>query len=151
MPCADPRIEVETNLLRLIMQNVEIFMDKRLETKPVRRTPKNAVRAYCLHCTGGNRMEVKSCTANDPDYQACPLHPYRMGKGRVSVRVLRKFCLQCMGGSKAFVRECETTDCLIHPYRSGKNPSRAGMGQSDLRMASVRQKTRCELEKPGLF
>jgi len=133
------------------MQNVEIFMDKRLETKPVRRTPKNAVRAYCLHCTGGNHMEVKSCTANDPSYHVCPLHPYRMGKGRVSIRVFRKVCLQCMGGNKAFVRKCETDACLIHPYRSGKNPSRVGIGQSDLRMALIRQKTHRELEKPSLF
>ena len=26
------------------------------------------------------------------------------------------------------VRECETDDCLIHPFRFGKNPARTGKG-----------------------
>lgn len=133
------------------MQNVEIFVDKRLKIKPARRRPKNVVRGFCLHCTGGNHKEVTSCTANDPSCHVCPLHPYRMGNERVSIRVFRKVCLQCMGGNKSFVRKCETDDCLIYPYRSGKNPSRAGIGQSDLRMTLIRQKTHRELEKPSLF
>lgn len=38
-------------------------------------TPLKTIRAKCLDCTGGERREVRLCTA-----YACPLWPYRMGK-----------------------------------------------------------------------
>lgn len=91
-------------------------------------TPKESLRAYCVHCCGGQYSGVESCDANKEGWHICPFHPYRMGKGRPSVRVFRKFCLQCMGGHVAMVTDCETRDCFCHPYRMGKNPSRMGMG-----------------------
>lgn len=108
----------------------------------VRKSPVEAIRAYCLYCVGGQRSEVLSCDADgkDPAFKACPLHPFRFGKGRPSVKVMRIFCLQCMGGSPTMVRECETGDCLIYPYRFGKNPARIGEGQNASRMAFVRSK-----------
>lgn len=30
------------------------------------------VKAFCLHCVGYNRADVRDCTA-----RGCPLHPYR--------------------------------------------------------------------------
>jgi hypothetical protein len=45
-----------------------------------------------------------------------------------------------MGGSKEAVKECSTDDCLIHPFRFGKNPARTGKGQSAAQMASLRSK-----------
>ena len=84
-------------------------------------TPGRTIRAYCLHCVGGNPQDVKACDATDPKYHVCPFHSYRLGRGRPSVKVIRNFCLDCMGGHKDFVRDCETTDCLCHPYRMGKN------------------------------
>jgi hypothetical protein len=60
-----------------------------------------------------------------------------MGKGKVPVKVLRQFCLECQGNNMTFVRECETADCLIHPYRMGKNPARIGKGASRERMLEI--------------
>jgi len=37
-------------------------------------TPIKAVRAYCIECSGFDRVEVKGCEMVD-----CPLWPYRMG------------------------------------------------------------------------
>jgi hypothetical protein len=53
---------------------------------------------------------------------------------------MRNFCLQCQGGSYILIKECETEDCPIYPYRFGKNPARAGKGQSPMQMASLRSK-----------
>jgi len=92
------------------------------------KSPRATIRAYCLHCIGGHRKEVESCSANDPAYHQCAFHPFRNGKKRASVKIMRQFCLQCMGGSPALVRECETGDCPIHPFRFGKNPARSGKG-----------------------
>ena len=94
------------------------------------RTPKETVRAYCIYCTGGSFKEVETCdgNGNNPAFHACPFHPYRMGRGRPSVKIIRKFCLQCMGEAPSYVRECETVDCLCHRYRMAKNPARRGKG-----------------------
>jgi len=41
-----------------------------------------------------------------------------------------------MGGSYTLVKECEKEDCLMLPYRFGKNPNRKGSDRE--RMASIR-------------
>ena len=38
-------------------------------------TPIKAIRAWCIDCSGGNRMEVRKC-----EHKKCPLFPYRLGK-----------------------------------------------------------------------
>jgi len=93
-------------------------------------SPGSAIRAFCVSCCGGVFGEVKNCDGDgtDPAFHACPFHPYRMGRGRPSVKTIRKFCLQCMGGTPSYVRECDTTDCNCYPYRMGKNPARIGKG-----------------------
>lgn len=90
----------------------------------------STIRAYCIYCNGEKLNEVLECDANgkNPAFNACPFHPYRMGRGRPSVKIIREFCLQCMGGRQDFVRECETADCLCHPFRMGKNPNRVNKG-----------------------
>jgi hypothetical protein len=118
------------NLLKGICLKVYIvkFCNRRLKMK-MPRTPKEALRAYCLHCVGDVYKEIESCDA-DKEYHICPFHPFRLGKGRPSVKIFRKFCLQCMGNHKSMVADCETKDCFCHPYRMGKNPSRQGMGDA---------------------
>ena len=105
-------------------------MNGLLKNSAGRMTPGRAIRIFCLGCTGGVYGEVESCDGDgtDPAYHACPFHPYRMGRGRPSVRITRKFCLQCMGETPSLVRECETIDCPCHLYRMGKNPARIGKG-----------------------
>lgn len=93
-------------------------------------TPGSAIRAFCVSCCGGVVGGVRSCDANgnDPAFRACPFHPYRMGRGRASVKTIRKLCLQCMGDNRTLVGECEITDCPCNTYRMGKNPARTGKG-----------------------
>lgn len=117
-----------------------------------RKSPSRTIRAFCLACVGGHRKDVASCDGDSkiPGFMSCPFHPFRLDHGRVSVKIMRKFCLQCQGGSYIFVKECETDDCLIHPFRFGKNPARAGKGQSAAQMASLRSKKQAvSKEIPG--
>jgi len=96
-----------------------------------KRTPKKTVHAYCHHCVCSKRDEdVRNCTGHIvfATGEPCPLYLFRSGNRRPSVRVLRQYCLECMGGRKDFVRECKSEDCQIHPYRLGKNPARAKIG-----------------------
>ncbi len=106
------------------------------------KSPRETIRAFCVNCCGGVFGEVKSCDGDgtDPVFHFCPFHPYRTGKKRPSVKIMRRFCLDCQGNNMAFVRECETKNCLIHPFRFGKNPHRIGMGATRERMIEVSRK-----------
>ena len=45
------------------------------------------------------------------------------------VRAIRKFCVQnCTGGGRRAVRECDAENCVLWPYRLGKQPGRARVG-----------------------
>ena len=49
-------------------------------------------------------------------------------KNNTPLKSIRKKCLECSGGSPKEVTECHITDCPLFPYRFGKNPKRAGIG-----------------------
>jgi len=106
------------------------------------KSPLETIRAFCVSCVGGHSKEVTTCDGDGtiPGFMTCGFHPFRLGHGRPSVKIMRKFCLQCQGGSSAFVKECETEDCLIHPFRFGKNPALAGKGKTSAQMTSMRSK-----------
>ena len=93
-------------------------------------TPLQAIRKVCVVCVG-SVYEVKDCGgdnclgAQGDENGVCYLSPYRLGKGRPSVKLIRKFCLECMGGSSKLVAECKS-DCPLQPYRFGKNPKLVG-------------------------
>lgn len=92
-------------------------------TTTKRRTPGRAIRAYCVGCVDGAH-HVRECGGDRLLYgSACPFFPYRMGRGRPSVKTIRRFCLECMNGRRTFVADCTETGCLLHPYRMGKNPN----------------------------
>jgi hypothetical protein len=94
-----------------------------MKTVKTRHTPLKAIRRHCVECVGG-AADVLECGGDHLlTGGACSFFPYRMGRGRPSVKTIRKFCLDCMGGSQAFVRECENTGCTLHPYRMGRNPN----------------------------
>jgi hypothetical protein len=86
--------------------------------------------------------EVENCTGQIvfATGKPCPFYEYRTGNKRPSVKVMRRFCLECQGGNKEAVKECLIDDCLIHTFRFGKNPARAGKGQSAAQMASIRSR-----------
>jgi hypothetical protein len=118
-----------------------------------RCSPLQIIRAQCLVCTGGHVKEVASCDGDGkrPGFMSCVFHLFRLGKGRPSVKIMRKYCLHCKGNSYILVKECPTIDCLIHPFRFGKNPARAGVGQSAAQMALLRSKKGHEQKKIRLF
>ena len=107
-----------------------------------KKTPGRAIRAFCVSCLGGVSGEVKNCGGHgeNPLFDACPFYPYRMGRGRPSVKIIRKACLQCMGDTPSLVRECTTTHCNCYPYRMGKNPNRIGIGANRERMIEITRK-----------
>ena len=107
-------------------------------TKIRRLTPKETVHAWCHYCIQSRLdSEVENCGGQlvYATGRPCPFFPYRMGM-RPPMKIFRQFCLECMGGSSKFVAECETNDCLMHPYRFGKNPYRKGASKD--RMSQIR-------------
>jgi hypothetical protein len=86
------------------------------------KTPLKSIHDVCILCVGSSHA-VKNCGGDK-----CYFFPYRMGKGRPSVKLIRKFCLECMGGDSQLVAECQSEDCPLHQYRFGKSPKRVGHG-----------------------
>lgn len=88
-------------------------------------TPGEAIRKYCLECTGKSYNDITNC-----ELKNCMLYKFRLGKGRPSVKIVNKFCRECMGagfnGSGTvvkLVRDCSSFDCKLHSFRNGKNPN----------------------------
>ena len=105
------------------------------------KSPSKTIRAFCHYCVQSRSdSEVKNCTGYVvfAISKPCTFYEYRTGDKRVSVKLMRKFCLECMGGSKEAVKECSTIDCLIYPFRFGKNPLLAGKGKSRDEMMRIR-------------
>lgn len=46
------------------------------------------------------------------------------------MKAIRLKCLDCCCGSSHEVKLCAATNCPLYPYRLGKNPNRAGLGNS---------------------
>ena len=89
------------------------------------RTPGQSVRKHCLVCVG-SAAEVKHCGGDKLlDGTACPLFPYRLGKGRPSVKTIRRECLKCMSGQRDLVRHCASIKCSLRDFRMGTNPNMA--------------------------
>ena len=61
-------------------------------------------------------------------------HSIRSKQGRVvdvkltPLKAIRLHCLECMGWSWKEVELCTGKLCPLYPFRFGKNPSRAGIG-----------------------
>jgi len=114
-------------------------------TRVTTLTPLKAIRKHCVSCVG-SPYEVAKCGGDKmlggqgDKNNICYFFPYRLGKGRPSVKTIRKFCLECMGGDKARrqqtkevlegVENCPSLDCTLHLFRLGTNPNRSGVGGS---------------------
>jgi len=44
------------------------------------------------------------------------------------LQAIRQHCLECSAGNKSEVRNCIIVECPLYPFRMGKNPNRAGIG-----------------------
>lgn len=51
-----------------------------------------------------------------------------MGSRLTPVRAIRLKCLDCSANQVKEVKECPVKECVLYPYRMGKNPNRAGKG-----------------------
>lgn len=47
------------------------------------------------------------------------------------LRSIREKCLDCSCQQPTEVRDCPVTSCALYPFRMGKNPNRAGIGNSN--------------------
>jgi hypothetical protein len=91
-------------------------------------TPLESVRKVCVACAGSPSMVAECggdrCLGGQGDSdQMCYFFPYRLGRGRPSVKVIRKFCLECMGGDTSLVAACTSMECAVHVFRFGTNPN----------------------------
>ena len=58
-------------------------------------------------------------------------------------KAIRQYCIECCRESINEVRECPATECILHPFRFGKNPFRATREVTDeqkRRMAEGRKR-----------
>jgi len=101
-------------------------------------TPGKAIRKHCVDCVS-SPFEVVNCCGDrmlggqGNEKSICYFFPYRLGKGRPSVKVIRKFCLECQGGPKTLrvqprevrdgVNFCPSEKCPLYPFRMGTNPN----------------------------
>ena len=101
-------------------------------------TPGQAIRRICVACVG-SPYAVRDCGGDQclggqgNEDGICYFYPYRLGRGRPSVKLIRKFCRECLGGSSQAIAECEKKECPLHQFRFGKHPKRAGRMPKHLR------------------
>jgi hypothetical protein len=90
-------------------------------------TPKDTVHNFCHTCVC-SRMddEVDNCQGDKAYAGPCAFYPYRNGDKRISVKVFRAFCMDCQGDSYQAIEKCNVEQCLVYPYRFGKNPAMIG-------------------------
>ena len=46
----------------------------------------------------------------------------KAGKATPLTKVIRQHCIDCMGWQPAEVARCTSKECILHPFRMGKNP-----------------------------
>ncbi len=105
-------------------------------------TPLKSVRKFCLDCCGESQRAVKLCPA-----ESCPIHRFRMSKGRIKLRDIRLKCLDCSGQSPKDVKTCPFGAysglwCSLYPYRMGKRPKVIDSGTLSAKKSITNDKER---------
>jgi hypothetical protein len=85
-----PDIQAEVTAANRENREAQLSDEQLAQLGHRKRNPIEVMRSFCVQCMGGNRAEVRRCTA-----PACALFPYRLGKnpftdrkGRPSFAVL---------------------------------------------------------------
>jgi len=114
-------------------------------TATVRLTPKRAVRLHCLECVGWEPSEVHECGGDELLCGgSCGFFPFRLGRGRPSVKTIHRECLACMGAvpgrarnpiASRMVEDCRSILCCLWPYREGRNPAIRNRGANAARLS----------------
>ena len=112
-----------------------------------RRSPLQAIRAFCLECEGDSPDNVKDCL--NP---ACQFYVYRLGappKGQAHkpLPAIKEYCHdQCQAGSgREEVLSCKGDEpvydvlqpCPVYPFRLGKNPNISAKTRERLRQVAL--------------
>jgi hypothetical protein len=110
------------------------------EKEQTRVGPAQAIRAYCIGCSGGHPSEVALCIS-----MHCPLYLYRFTRRPTEAEVeavsyifvhssegkaihagigtrleaIRSKCLDCSFDNIREVKRCTHKTCELHPFRSG--------------------------------
>ena len=92
-------------------------------SKVVDLNRRKAIRERCLNCVAWYSREVTLCKFDGKQgFEACPLHPYRMGTGKQVAkdrkRAIMDYCLWCVCGSPYEVAKCPSIDCPLWAYRN---------------------------------
>lgn len=60
------------------------------------------------------------------------------GSIKSPTKAIRAKCLDCCCGSAHEVKHCTATDCVLYPFRFGKNPYRKAMSEEQKQAARER-------------
>lgn len=91
------------------------------------KSPRKAIREYCVSCCNDSYSETEKCTAKN-----CQLWGFRMSQNVVksndkiykpTAKVIKQYCLSCAENYPEVV-SCIHTDCKLWPFRLGKSPWR---------------------------
>ncbi len=97
-----------------------------------RRSPLDAIRAFCVWCSGGSSREVALCVSGPDKRHPCDLWHYRFGKippkvSRSLLKAIKARCRDCMPDGP---KDCDANTpydhippCPLWPYRLGRNPN----------------------------
>jgi len=85
----------------------------------------------------GDEEEVN--TEDEPSYEKVEGETTQEAQDRIEaryraratspLRAIRAFCVLCMGAQPREVAHCTATDCVMFPFRNGKNPFQARKGK----------------------
>lgn len=112
-----------------------------------RKTPLEAVRAFCVECAGGIYQTQEcggdKCLGGQGDENnACHFYPFRQGTGRIKLAIIRRMCMECMGNSSEGVDLCPSEQCALYNYRKGKNPFHSNVGKPPKKALEALRKRR---------
>ncbi|MGD0231984.1 MAG: hypothetical protein ABSC19_16785 [Syntrophorhabdales bacterium] len=89
------------------------IMSKDGGSKTVDLNRRKAIHERCLNCVGWCSQSVNAC-----DFDDCPLHPFRTGRGKQNAKgrakAIREYCLQwCANGKIAY---CGAVLCPLYAF-----------------------------------
>lgn len=73
-----------------------------------------------------------------------------MEKHITPLKAIRLKCLECSCGSAHEAKLCPAENCPLHPFRLGKNPNRAGIGNFGARFTNSPSDSAENLETEGM-
>lgn len=63
------------------------------------------------------------------------------------VKAIRAFCISCCGDQPSEVKTCTAPNCMLYPFRLGKNPFRSKREFTDEERAAAAERMKIAREK----